>query len=77
MEIGLLITIDLKLKDLKIIELIEINSIKKLFDNGKIIGALGKEPPLIKNREEFKWEEARKIWKKLIANGWRRTNLFD
>tara|TARA_Y100000589_G_scaffold262383_1_gene252656 strand:- start:398 stop:562 length:165 start_codon:yes stop_codon:yes gene_type:complete len=54
LEIGLLITIDLKLKDLKIIELIEINSIKKLFDNGKIIGALGKEPPLIKNREEFK-----------------------
>jgi len=46
-------------------------------DNGKIIGVLGKEPPLLQNREEFKIEEARKIWKRLIAQGWRRTNLFD
>ena len=46
-------------------------------DNGKIIGVLGKEPPLLQSREEFKIEEAREIWKKLIAQGWRRTNLFD
>ena len=46
-------------------------------DNGKIIGILGKEPPLLQNREEFKIEEAREIWKKLISQGWRRTNLFD
>ena len=46
-------------------------------DNGKIIGVLGKEPPLLKSREEFKIEEAREIWKRLIAQGWRRTNLFD
>ena len=46
-------------------------------DNGKIIGVLGKEPPLLKNREEFKIEEAREIWKRLIEQGWRRTNLFD
>ena len=46
-------------------------------DNGKIIGVLGKEPPLLQNREELKLEEAREIWKKLIAQGWRRTNLFD
>ena len=46
-------------------------------DNGKIIGVLGKEPPLLQNREEFRIEEAREIWKKLIAHGWRRTNLFD
>ena len=46
-------------------------------DNGKIIGVLGKEPPLLQNREEFKIEEAREIWKRLIAQGWRRTNLFD
>ena len=46
-------------------------------DNGKIIGVLGKEPPLLQNREEFRIEEARKIWKRLIAHGWRRTNLFD
>ena len=46
-------------------------------DNGKIIGILGKEPPLLKNREEFKLEQARVIWKRLIAQGWRRTKLFD
>ena len=46
-------------------------------DNGKIVGYLGKEPPLLQNREEFKLEEAREIWKKLIAQGWKRTNLFD
>ena len=46
-------------------------------DYGKIIGVFGKEPPLLKNREEFKLEEAREIWKKLIAQGWRRTKLFD
>ena len=46
-------------------------------DNGKIVGVLGKEPPLLQNRQEFKIEEARKIWKRLIAQGWRRTNIFD
>ena len=46
-------------------------------DNGKIIGVLGKEPPLLQKREEFKLEEARERWKKLIAQGWRRTKLFD
>ena len=46
-------------------------------DNGKIIGMLGEEPPLMQSREEFKIEEAREIWKRLIAQGWRRTNLFD
>ena len=46
-------------------------------DNGKIIGVLGKEPPLLQRREEFKLEEAREIWKKLIAQGWRRTKFFD
>ena len=29
-------------------------------DNGKIIGLLGKEPPLLQKREEFKIEEAKK-----------------
>ena len=46
-------------------------------DNGKIIDVLGKEPPLLKSRENFKVEEAREIWKRLIAQGWRRTSLFD
>ena len=35
------------------------------------------EPSLLKSREEFKIEEARKIWKRLITQGWRKTNLFD
>ena len=42
-------------------------------DSGMIVGVLGKEPPLLKIREEFKLEEAREIWKKLISQGWRRT----
>ena len=46
-------------------------------DTGKIVGFLGKEPPVMQKREEFKIKEAREIWKKLIAQGWRKTNLFD
>ena len=46
-------------------------------DSGKIIGILGKEPPLLQRRDEFKIEEARKIWKKLLAKGWRRAKLFE
>tara|TARA_Y100000589_G_scaffold148876_1_gene142223 strand:+ start:1554 stop:1796 length:243 start_codon:yes stop_codon:yes gene_type:complete len=46
-------------------------------DNGKIVGYLGKEPPQLLSREEFKLEDAKEIWKKLIAQGWRRTDLFD
>jgi len=46
-------------------------------DIGKIIGVLGKVPPLLQKREEFKLEEARDIWKKLITQGWRRTKFFD
>mgnify|MGYP001388938662 CR=1 FL=1 len=46
-------------------------------DYGKIVGYLGKEPPLLQKREEFKLEEAREIWKKLINQGWRRTKLLE
>ena len=46
-------------------------------DSGKVIGVLGKEPPLLQRREEFKLEEAREIWRKLIAQGWRRAKLFE
>jgi len=42
-------------------------------DSGRIIGVLGKEPPLITTREELKVDKARDIWKKLIDQGWRRT----
>ena len=42
-------------------------------DSGRILGVLGKEPPLMTTREELKVEKARDEWKKLIAQGWRRT----
>ena len=42
-------------------------------DSGKILGVLGKEPPLMTTREEHKVDKARDEWKKLIAQGWRRT----
>ena len=40
-------------------------------DTGKIIGALGNEPPVMQKREEFKIDAAREEWKKLLAQGWR------
>ncbi|MDC2992892.1 DUF1651 domain-containing protein [Prochlorococcus sp. AH-736-F17] len=42
-------------------------------DSGRILGDLGKEPPLMTTREEFKVDKARDEWRKLIAHGWRRT----
>ena len=45
-------------------------------DTGKIIGVLGKEPPLMQTREELKIEAARKEWKKLLAKGWRTTEAI-
>ena len=42
-------------------------------DSGKIISTWGEEPPVMTSREEFKKEAAREEWKKLIAQGWRRT----
>ncbi len=42
-------------------------------DSGKIVGVLGKEPTVLTTREELKIEAAREVWKKLIAQGWRKT----
>ena len=42
-------------------------------DSGRILGVLGKEPPLMTTREELDVDKARDEWKKLIAQGWRRT----
>ena len=36
-------------------------------DSGRILGVLGKEPPLLTTREELKVDKARDEWKKLIA----------
>ena len=43
-------------------------------DTGIVMGVYGDKPPLMKNREEVKIEEARKIWQKLITEGWQITN---
>ena len=42
-------------------------------DSGRILGVLGKEPPLMTTREELKVDKARYEQRKLIAQGWRRT----
>ena len=42
-------------------------------DSGRILGVLGKEPPLMTTRKELKVDKARDEWKKLIAQGWRQT----
>ena len=42
-------------------------------DSGRIISVLEKELPLITTGEEFIIDKARNEWKKLIAQGWRRT----
>ena len=44
-------------------------------DSGKIVGVLGNEPPVLTTREELKIEAAREVWKKLIAQGWRKTSV--
>ena len=45
-------------------------------DSGKVISTQGKEPPFIKTKKELKKYAAREEWKKLISQGWRRTEEF-
>ena len=42
-------------------------------DSGKIVGVLGKQPPVLTTREELKIEKAREEYKKLLSQGWRKT----
>jgi len=42
-------------------------------DSGRILGVLGKEPPLMTTREELKVDKARDECRKLIAQVLRRT----
>ena len=44
-------------------------------DSGKIVGVLGQQPPFMTTREELKIDEAREEWKKLLAQGWRKTKV--
>ena len=42
-------------------------------DYGKIVGVFGKDAPVMQRRIVLKVVEGRQEWKKLIAQGWRRT----
>ena len=57
-------------------------SIKGIFeymfiDSGKIVGYLGKEPPLMTTTVSVDVDLAREIYERLLSQGWRRTNIFD
>ena len=44
-----------------------------LIDSGKVIYTLSQETPVITSREELKRNAARKEFKNLITQGWKRT----
>ena len=43
-------------------------------DTGEIIGLLGDKPPLMKKRVSIKTNKAREIYKRLLSQGWSKTN---
>ena len=42
-------------------------------DTGKIVGVLGKEPPLMTTTVSVEIDLAREIYKRLLTQGWRET----
>ena len=42
-------------------------------DTGKIVGNLGKEPPVMVSTVSVDIELAREIYERLLAQGWRKT----
>ena len=42
-------------------------------DTGKIVGVLGKEPPVITTTVSVEIDLAREIYERLVSQGWRRT----
>ena len=42
-------------------------------DYGKIVGIFGKEAPVMQRRTELKIDDAREEYKKLLSQGWRKT----
>ena len=42
-------------------------------DSGKIVGVLGKEPPIITTTVSVEIELAREIYERLLSQGWRKT----
>ncbi len=43
-------------------------------EEGIVMGSHGENPPFMKTRREMKIEDARLFWKKLINEGWQKTN---
>jgi len=43
-------------------------------DTGKIVGVLGKEPPIITNTVSVDIDLAREIYERLLSQGWRKTD---
>ena len=43
-------------------------------EEGIVMGMHGEEPPLMQTRRLIKIDEARLFWKKLINQGWQKTN---
>ena len=46
-------------------------------DSGKIVGVLGKEPPVMATTISVDIDLAREIYERLLSQGWRKTKLFD
>ena len=46
-------------------------------DSGKIIGVIGKEPPVMIITISVEIELAREIYERLLSQGWRKTNIFN
>ena len=42
-------------------------------DTGKIVGVLGKEPPLMTTTSSVDIDLAREIYERLLSQGWRKT----
>ena len=43
-------------------------------DTGKIVGGLGKKPPLMTNTVSVEIDLAREIYERLLSQGWRKTD---
>ena len=44
-------------------------------DTGKIVGVLGKEPPVITTTVSVDIDLAREIYERLLSQGWRKTKV--
>ena len=44
-------------------------------DSGKIVGVLGKEPPIITTTVSVDIDLAREIYERLLSQGWRKTKV--